>query len=123
MPLGGAEELPQVPVMEEVLEADGIELASSEFVEGGRGLFNLYCAVCHGGNAISAGLIPDLRYRIKDVEPAWQAIVMEGGLAANGMPAWKEYLTADEADLIKEYVKHEAVLGAKRGERRLVRAQ
>ncbi|MFK8041046.1 PQQ-dependent dehydrogenase, methanol/ethanol family [Congregibacter sp.] len=121
--LGASEELPEVPVMEQVLEADGIELASSEFVESGRSLFNLYCAVCHGGNAISAGLIPDLRYRIKDVEPAWQAIVMEGGLAANGMPAWKEYLTADEADLIKEYVKHEAVLGAKRGERRLVRAE
>jgi quinohemoprotein ethanol dehydrogenase len=120
--LGAAETLPEVPVVEQQLVADGVELSSSEFIETGRGLYNLYCAVCHGGNAISAGLIPDLRYRIADIAPAWQAIVIEGALAANGMPAWKEYLTPDEADLIKEYVKHEAVLGAKRGERRLVRA-
>lgn len=120
--LGASQELPKVPVLEQPLLADGVEVASSEFVEAGRELYNLYCVVCHGGNAISGGLIPDLRYRIAEIEPAWQAIVIEGGLAANGMPAWKEYLTADEADLIKEYVKHEAVLGAKRGERRLVRA-
>lgn len=120
--LGASATLPEVPVMEQQLRAEGIEVASSEFVESGRDLYNLYCAVCHGGNAISAGLIPDLRYRIADVAPAWQAIVMEGALAANGMAAWKDYMTADEADLIKEYVKHEAVLGAKRGERRLVRA-
>lgn len=64
----------------------------------------------------------DLRYRIAELEPAWQTIVIEGGLAANGMPAWKEYMNSIEADQIKEYVKHEAVLGAKRGERRLVKA-
>ena len=67
-------------------------------------------------------MIPDLRYRIGDLAAAWESIVIDGGLARNGMPAWKEYLSADEAAEILEYVKHEAVLGAERGERRLVKS-
>jgi quinohemoprotein ethanol dehydrogenase len=37
------------------------------------------------------------------------------------MPAWKDYLSPEEADLIKGYVAYEAKLGHQRGERRLVR--
>ena len=120
--VGATGELPEVPVTEETLQVSGIELAPEDHVEQGRSLYNLYCAVCHGGNAISAGLIPDLRYSMANVDAAWQNIVIDGGLAVNGMPAWKEYISREEADLIKEYVKHEAVLGAERGEKRLVRA-
>ncbi len=120
--LGGENTLPVVPVMEQTLATHDLAVGSPEEVAQGRELYNIYCVVCHGGNAISAGLIPDLRYRIKETDAAWLAIVIEGGLATNGMPAWKEYLTPEEADMIKEYVKHEAILGAARGERRLVKA-
>ena len=62
-----------------------------------------------------------MRYRIKDIAIAWQAIVIDGGLRTNGMPAWKDYLVREEADAIKSYVIHEATLGFQRGEKRLVR--
>jgi mono/diheme cytochrome c family protein len=96
-------------------------MASTEQVEQGRELYNQYCAVCHGGNAISGGILPDLRYRIADLDPAWQSIVIDGSLAVNGMPTWQNYLSPEEADTIKSYVAHEARLGHQRGERRLVR--
>jgi quinohemoprotein ethanol dehydrogenase len=65
--------------------------------------------------------VPDLRYRIADLDPDWQAIVFDGVFAEAGMPAWKNYLSREEADEIKSYVAHEARLGSERGERRLVR--
>jgi quinohemoprotein ethanol dehydrogenase len=47
--------------------------------------------------------------------------VFDGVFAEAGMPAWKNYLSREEADKIKSYVAHEARLGSERGERRLVR--
>jgi quinohemoprotein ethanol dehydrogenase len=119
--LGGTVELPVIETVEQVLPAPGLPAASAEDVEKGRGLYNAYCAVCHGGNAISGGIVPDIRYRLGEIDAAWQSIVYDGALAGNGMPAWKEFLSREEVDLIEAYVAHEATLGHERGERRLVR--
>lgn len=118
---GGTGKLPVVETVEQVLPAHDLAAASDEDVEQGRQLFNGYCAVCHGGNAISGGIVPDLRYRLREIDAAWRSIVFDGALAPNGMPAWKDFMTAAEADLIKAYVAHEATLGHERGERRLVK--
>ncbi len=119
--LGGQAPLPVIEVIEQQLPAHELSLGSDEQVAQGRELYHLYCAVCHGGNAVSGGLVPDLRYRIKDIAVAWQAIVIDGGLRSNGMPAWEDYLAREEADAIKFYVIHEATLGLKRDEKRIVR--
>jgi len=120
---GGIGKLPVIETDEQLLPSHELAMPTPEQVEHGRGLYNQYCAVCHGGNAISGGIVPDLRYRIGDLDPAWQSIVIEGGFAANGMPAWKDFLSPDEADTIKGYVAYEARLGHERGERRLVRRE
>ena len=119
--LGATGVLPVIETQIQVLPAHGLKEAPAEQLEQGRTQFNHYCAVCHGGNAISGGIVPDLRYRIGDLDDAWHSIVIEGALAPRGMPAWKDYLSPEEADLIKAYVAHEARLGHQRGERRLVR--
>jgi quinohemoprotein ethanol dehydrogenase len=120
--LGGKAKLP-VPAdrVEQELPAPNMVANDPQQVGQGRGLYNLFCVACHGGNAASAGMVPDLRYRINDIAPAWQTIVIDGGLASNGMPAWGNLITPEEADAIKAYVVHEAILGAARGERRLIR--
>jgi mono/diheme cytochrome c family protein len=118
---GGKARLPLIESEEQVLAAHGLPAPPPERVEQGRELFNLYCAVCHGGNAISGGIVPDLRYSIAERAPFWQSIVIDGSLAENGMPAWKEFMTDDEADAIKAYVIHESTLGHERGEHRVVR--
>ncbi|MEP1470402.1 MAG: PQQ-dependent dehydrogenase, methanol/ethanol family [Halieaceae bacterium] len=119
--LGASLALPHIEVEEQALPVVELAQADAATVEQGRRLYNIFCVVCHGGNAISGGLVPDLRYRINDLDVAWQAIVMDGGLRTNGMPAWDKYMTAAEADEIKAYVVHEARLGNQRGEKRLVR--
>lgn len=113
--------LPVVETVEQVWPAHGLAAASSESVAKGRVLYNIYCAVCHGGNVISGGIVPDLRYRVGGLDDAWQSIVYDGVLTASGMPAWKEFITREEADDIKAYVAHEATLGLARGERRLIK--
>jgi quinohemoprotein ethanol dehydrogenase len=118
---GGSAKLPIVETDEQSLPSHELAIVSPEQMENGRELYNQYCAVCHGGNAISGGIVPDLRYRIGELDPAWQSIVFDGALAVNGMPAWQDYLSSEEADTIKGYVAYEAKLGHERGERRLVR--
>jgi mono/diheme cytochrome c family protein len=118
---GGIGELPIIETEEQSLPSHDLAIVSPEQVEKGRELYNQYCVVCHGGNVISGGLVPDLRYRIGELDPAWQSIVIDGALAVNGMPAWQGYLSPEEADKIKGYVAYEAKLGHERGERRLVR--
>jgi quinohemoprotein ethanol dehydrogenase len=66
-------------------------------------------------------MIPDLRYSINTIAPAWQAIVIDGALEMNGMPNWSNDLTIAEMEKIKAYVAHETKLGFERGERRIVR--
>jgi quinohemoprotein ethanol dehydrogenase len=119
--LDASGKLPIIESIEQTLPAHDLVAAGVEKIEQGRGLYGIYCAGCHGGNAISAGLIPDLRYRIADLSSAWQSIVFDGALAPNGMPAWKDYMTVEEVDLIQAYVVHEATLGHQRGERRVIR--
>ena len=120
--LGGKEKLP-IPAnrVEQALPTPTVASGSSQQVEQGREVYNLMCVACHGGNAASAGMVPDLRYRINDVAPAWQAIVMQGALRTNGMPAWDKLISPEEAEAIKAYVVHEATLGHARGEKRMVR--
>ena len=118
---GGQAELPIVETQEEALQAHALTSASPETIEDGRMLYNTYCSVCHGGNAVSGGLVPDLRYRVEALAPAWQAIVIDGALVEAGMPGWAPYLSPDEANEILAYVAHEATLGHQRGEKRVVR--
>lgn len=119
--LDRSETLPVVETVEQALPAHGLPKAKLETVKAGRALYNQYCAFCHGGNAISGGIVPDLRYRIEALDPIWNAIVLDGSLATNGMPSWREFLTARESAAIEAYVAHEATLGHGRGDRRVVR--
>ena len=113
--------LPVIETVEQVLPSHDLAPAPDAAVAQGRALYNTYCSVCHGGNAISGGIVPDVRYRLGEIAPAWQSIVFDGALAGNGMPAWNEYLSREEVDQVLAYVAHEATLGHQRGERRLVK--
>lgn len=120
--LDGNGELPVIPSKEEVLADVDLPHGSPESVAEGKTLYGQYCVYCHGGNAVSAGLIPDLRYGLANTYAAWEAIVHKGGLGANGMPGWEGFMTLEETMAIRDYVRHETKLGAERGERRIVRA-
>jgi quinohemoprotein ethanol dehydrogenase len=119
--LGGSEPLPQVAGITQELPEPTLPAPPQDRVEQGRKLYTVYCLACHGIQAISGAVVPDLRYRTSDLDAAWKTIVIDGGLKTNGMPGWNGYLTVDEANLIKDYVLHEAIQGHRRGESRTVR--
>ena len=71
----------------------------------GRELFFAHCARCHGDNAVSGNVIPDLRYSPVLVSAEqWKAIVHDGALAANGMMSFAKWLDASQVELVRQYV-------------------
>jgi quinohemoprotein ethanol dehydrogenase len=119
--LGANTALPRVEVVEQTLPMPTLEQSDAEVIAQGNYIYHNHCAGCHGGNATSAGMIPDLRYSINIIAPAWKAIVIDGALEGNGMPNWSEYLDIEEMEKVKAYVVHEARLGFERIEKRMVK--
>jgi mono/diheme cytochrome c family protein len=69
-----------------------------DLVEDGRGLFNQYCAHCHGPNAIQGERPRDLRrlkvrYGQEAPQVYYQAV--NHGRLDKGMPVWKGVLSDD----------------------------
>jgi quinohemoprotein ethanol dehydrogenase len=101
--LGGDAALPP-PKRDPVLVPQTPSLtAGAADVEKGKDLFNHNCGYCHGLNAVSGGVIPDLRYLSTD-QHALFAGVVAGAKASSGMPSFTGRLTNEEVELIRQYV-------------------
>lgn len=72
-------------------------------IDKGRRLYKQACYKCHGENGVSGGTIPDLRHYKGDHYEMFATI--QSGRVEKGMPAWNDYLTADEIKKIIVYVK------------------
>lgn len=68
----------------------------------GQQLYGETCARCHGENA--RGGIKDLRYMTPQTRAAFLDIVLEGSLAQNGMAAFKDVLSKEQAEAIHSYL-------------------
>ena len=74
----------------------------------GETLFNMRCAVCHGGGAIAGGTAPDLRTSGVILSPETLTnIVHDGMLIPNGMPRFEE-LSATDQENIRTYLRTRA---------------
>jgi PQQ-dependent dehydrogenase (methanol/ethanol family) len=62
------------------------------------------CSMCHGAEAASGGLAPDLRYSQAVTFDRYDQIVIGGALSNGGMPSFRESLTNAELAAIKAYV-------------------
>ena len=83
-------------------------VASSDQIAAGERHYNNYCAVCHGLAVRSGGSIPDLRRMSEGTHTAFNQIVMDGLLAANGMAAFDDVLSEQDTTMIHHYVKARA---------------
>lgn len=74
-------------------------------IAAGQILYKRNCGGCHGGNAVSGGVVPDLRHSltIGDAE-TFNEIVHEGALSENGMVSFAEIMSREEAESIRTYV-------------------
>lgn len=69
----------------------------------GAKLYNQSCYKCHGPQAVSGGTIPDLRlFEAGEEEFVSTALTGRPGTI---MPAWKEFLSADDIKSIYAYVR------------------
>ena len=67
---------------------------------------------CHGLNAVSGLLIPDLRGSAYLWDAAsWDTVVLDGALAANGMAAMASFLSGEDSQAIRAYVIQQAWRG------------
>lgn len=96
-----------VPVMIDAASVAAQSPMSVIEAQGDR-LFHRRCAVCHGWDAISGGINPDLRWFAAAPAEAWKAIVHDGAREPNGMPAFRGSLSQQDIDAIHAYVKRRA---------------
>lgn len=77
--------------------------ASTEQLEEGRRHYNRVCVWCHGMGAVGT-VNADLRLMTAETHQRFQAIVRGGLLRDNGMESFADAVTAEETDLIHQYV-------------------
>ncbi|MEL7452556.1 MAG: c-type cytochrome, partial [Pseudomonadota bacterium] len=78
-------------------------------INAGREDFARNCRVCHGYLAESSGVLPDLRWSAYTADAeAWNAVILQGTLAGNGMVSFSEQLDVEASEAIRAYVVHRA---------------
>jgi quinohemoprotein ethanol dehydrogenase len=82
---------------------------SDEVITKGKRNYANSCMVCHGAQAYSSGLIPNLRFSaITANKQAWHNVVARGALAQQGMPNFGEVFDDETIEAIRAYVILEA---------------
>ncbi len=107
--LGGKESLPDVSV-EHTMPRPPKNRDIDDSVNDGANLYNIHCMRCHGSNALSGGIIADLRYMNEDSHRLFNEIVLGGILSGAGMVSFKEVLSQADADAIHDYIIYAANL-------------
>lgn len=100
--IGGKATLPPLP-QEAPIPAPPPLTASAEVIQGGRMLYAAYCSTCHGGAAVSGGVIADLRHLNQNKHEAFLSIV-QNGIASKGMPSFAGVLKDEEIKAIQAFL-------------------
>ncbi len=95
------------PLGEDWLEENPYR-GNTKAVEIGSSAYNQNCARCHGLDAISGGIAPDLRYISVDLEgDEWYVYRVREGAIRNGityMPRMGDYLSQEALWAIRAYL-------------------
>lgn len=103
--LDGKASLPPAPARDELpAPTPPAETIPPAEAEAGRHLFGRSCAVCHGADAISAGLAPDLPHSAALGKEVFNSILVDGALKDAGMASFADTLSATEIEQIRGYL-------------------
>jgi quinohemoprotein ethanol dehydrogenase len=103
--LGGSAVLPDAPAYRFVAVADPDFRPDPVAARRGWAVYAGTCLMCHGKDARSAGIAPDLRASpVITSAAAFEAIVAGGSLVANGMPRFDEFSPQTRED-IRQYLR------------------
>jgi quinohemoprotein ethanol dehydrogenase len=101
--LGGKASLPAPKVVPTPLPPLQPLTATSEQLVAARTMFNSTCASCHGVNAISGGVVPDLRYLTPEKHAQFTGI-LSGARLNKGMPAFNAALKPEDMELLQQFI-------------------
>ena len=76
-------------------------------VKNGEYLYHNNCASCHGLDAKSNYVVPDLRYMSEETHDNFATIVLGGSLTHKGMIGFYETLSLDDVGMIQDYLRDE----------------
>ena len=85
-------------------------VASAQDLIRGEQLYNVSCGRCHGGNARSGGIIPDLRMMAPETHQIFKNIVVDGVYAGKGMAGFGDILNEKDTEMIRQYVISRALI-------------
>jgi quinohemoprotein ethanol dehydrogenase len=100
--LGGTATLPAT--MPRAIPAPPPQTASAATVAQGEAAYNKTCRICHGGNLISGGMTPDLRFMSRDTHAQFEAIVLGGARADRGMASFADMVSIEDVEAIHAYI-------------------
>ena len=84
--------------------------ASAQELVRGEQLYNVSCSGCHGPNARSGGVIPDLRMMAPETHKIFKKIVVDGVYAGKGMAGYGDILNEKDTEIIRQYVISRALI-------------
>ena len=103
--IGGTQTLPPYQRVVRPVPMPTFKLAASPAeVEQGRILFANFCSRCHGGDVVSGGSVPDLRYLQDSTHEMFEQIVLGGARREFGMPSFMGDLNSAQVRLIHAYI-------------------
>jgi quinohemoprotein ethanol dehydrogenase len=103
--LGGTATLPPYEHVVKPVPMPTFKLAATPAeVEQGRVLFANFCSRCHGGDVVSGGSVPDLRYASDTTHESFEEIVLGGARREYGMPSFTGDLLPAQVRLIHAYI-------------------
>jgi mono/diheme cytochrome c family protein len=100
--LGGTAVLPATAPR--AVPAPPPQTATAESIAKGEAAYNKTCRICHGGNLISGGMTPDLRFMSRDTHAQFEAIVLGGARADRGMASFADAVSVDDVEAIHAYI-------------------
>jgi quinohemoprotein ethanol dehydrogenase len=81
------------------------QIAKADQVALGETIYGKHCGLCHGFDAVSPNIVPDLRRSGFLTSPeGWQAVVIGGALASRGMISWQQFVTPAQAEAVRAFV-------------------
>jgi quinohemoprotein ethanol dehydrogenase len=108
--LGASETLVAPTIRDRSIPEQPPLTASADDLLRGEQLYNLVCSGCHGGNARSGGIIPDLRLMASEKHDIFKEIVIDGILSGVGMASFSDVVTEEDAERIRQFVISRALI-------------
>ena len=108
--LDGKEMLAAPTVLDKTIPQQPELIASEEELIRGEQLYNVSCGFCHGANAKSGGVLPDLRMMSAETHQIFKNIVIDGIYAGKGMAGFGDILNEKDTEMIRQYVISRALI-------------